>query len=47
MQMPDIVEYTMANVQHHPSPDLEFLETSDKKAREKAINYINKHYKKR
>ncbi|MCJ7446695.1 MAG: 1-deoxy-D-xylulose-5-phosphate reductoisomerase [Bacteroidales bacterium] len=47
MQMPDIVEYTMSNIQYHPSPDLEVLETSDKNARETTINYINKHYKKR
>ena len=43
MQMPDVVEYTMSNVEHGYSLDLEFLEASDKSAREKATNYITKH----
>ena len=46
MQMPDIIEHTMAKVQHHPSPDLESLEDSDMEAREEATNYIKKHNKK-
>jgi 1-deoxy-D-xylulose-5-phosphate reductoisomerase len=43
MQIPDVVEYTMSDVEHGYSHDLEFLEVSDKSAREKATNYITKH----
>ena len=42
MQMPDVVEYTMENSFILRLPDLEFLEVTDSKARETAINYINK-----
>jgi len=45
MQMPDVVEYTMGNSLYSPSPDLDFLEITDSKAREIAINYINKLHK--
>ena len=45
MQMPDVVEYTMENSLYAPSPDLDFLEITDYKAREIAINYINKLHK--
>jgi 1-deoxy-D-xylulose-5-phosphate reductoisomerase len=47
MQMPDIVEYTMENSLHSPTPDLDLLEVTDYKAREIATNYINKLHKKR
>jgi 1-deoxy-D-xylulose-5-phosphate reductoisomerase len=42
MQMPDIVEYTMEKCLHSPSPDLDFLEITDRNARETATNFINK-----
>jgi 1-deoxy-D-xylulose-5-phosphate reductoisomerase len=45
MQMADIVEYTMENTFYSPSPDLEFLNVTDLKAREIAINFINKLHK--
>lgn len=45
MQMPDVVEHTMDNGLYSPSPDLEFLEATDIKAREIAKNYINKLHK--
>lgn len=41
-QMPDLVEYTMENTEFAVSPDIEFLEISDRSAREVAKNYINK-----
>jgi 1-deoxy-D-xylulose-5-phosphate reductoisomerase len=47
MQMPDVVEYTMENSLYSPSPDLDLLEVTDCNARETAINFINKLYKKR
>jgi 1-deoxy-D-xylulose-5-phosphate reductoisomerase len=47
MQMPDVVQYTMEHCMHSPSPDLNFLETSDSNARETSINFINKLHKKR
>ena len=42
MQMPDVVEYTMENSLYSPSPDLDFLEVTDTRARETALNFINK-----
>ena len=45
MQMSDVVEYAMENSLFTRSPDLEFLEVTDSKARETAINYINKLHK--
>lgn len=42
MQMPDVVGYTMENSFYSKDPDLELLETTDKIARETALNYINK-----
>lgn len=47
MDMPDVVEYSMENCVFNASPDLNFLQSSDADAREKAINFINKLYKKR
>lgn len=46
MQMPDVVEHTMENCLYSLSPDLDFLELTDSSAREIALNYINKLYKK-
>jgi 1-deoxy-D-xylulose-5-phosphate reductoisomerase len=45
LQMSDIVEYTMNNSFFSSSPDLNFLESTDRTAREIALNYINKHQK--
>ena len=45
LQMSDIVEYTMENSDFSPSPDLDFLEISDRNARVVAANYINKLHK--
>jgi 1-deoxy-D-xylulose-5-phosphate reductoisomerase len=42
LQMSDIVEYTMENSDFSPSPDLDFLEISDRNARVVAANFINK-----
>lgn len=42
LQMSDIVEYTMDNSFFSSSPDLDFLEGTDRTAREIALNYINK-----
>jgi 1-deoxy-D-xylulose-5-phosphate reductoisomerase len=47
MQMPEIVEHTMENSLFSPSPDLDFLETTDKSARETALRFINKLHKER
>jgi 1-deoxy-D-xylulose-5-phosphate reductoisomerase len=44
MQMPDVVEYAMENCSFSQHPDLEFLEMTDKNARETATNYINKFH---
>ena len=45
MQMSDVVEYTMENSLFSPAPDLDFLDATDYRAREIAINYINKLHK--
>jgi 1-deoxy-D-xylulose-5-phosphate reductoisomerase len=42
MQMPYVVEHTMENGLFSPAPDLDFLEVTDKNAREIAKKYINK-----
>jgi 1-deoxy-D-xylulose-5-phosphate reductoisomerase len=42
LQMSDIVEYTMDHSFFSLSPDLDFLEDTDRSAREIALNYINK-----
>jgi 1-deoxy-D-xylulose-5-phosphate reductoisomerase len=42
LQMADVVRYTMENSLFYPSPELDCLEVTDKKARETALNYINK-----
>lgn len=47
MEMPDMVEYTMENCQWSATTDLESLQLTDAEAREKAISFINKFYKKR
>lgn len=41
-QMPDVVKYSMENTEFSSSPDLEFLEISDRSAREAAKDFINK-----
>lgn len=46
-RMPDVVEYAMTNTEFSSSPDMEFLEISDKSARNNADNYINKLLHKR
>lgn len=46
-QMPDIVEYAMENSEFSKSPDLDFLEITDARARETALSYINKLQKER
>jgi 1-deoxy-D-xylulose-5-phosphate reductoisomerase len=45
--MPDVVEYAMSNTEFSSSPDIGFLEVSDKSARNTANNYINKLLKKK
>ncbi len=47
MDLPDVVEYSMENSTWSASPDLNYLQASDADAREKAMNFINKLYKKR
>ncbi|NSW94105.1 MAG: 1-deoxy-D-xylulose-5-phosphate reductoisomerase [Bacteroidales bacterium] len=42
MQMPDTVEYAMQKAEYVSSPGLGYLETSNKMAREIALEYINK-----
>lgn len=42
MQMPDTVEYTMQKAEYVSSPGLGYLETSNRNAREIALEYINK-----
>ncbi len=46
-QMPDVVEYSMGNTEFAGSPDIEFLEITDRSARDVAKNYINKLKNKR
>jgi 1-deoxy-D-xylulose-5-phosphate reductoisomerase len=46
-QMPDVVEHTMAETEFSSSPDMEFLEISDKSARAISENYINNLLKRR
>jgi 1-deoxy-D-xylulose-5-phosphate reductoisomerase len=46
-QMPEIVEHTMENSLFSPSPDLDFLEATDRNARETALRFINKLQKER
>lgn len=46
-QMPDVVEHVMAETEFSASPEMEFLEISDKSARTNAKNYINKLLHKR
>jgi 1-deoxy-D-xylulose-5-phosphate reductoisomerase len=41
-QMPEVVEYTMENSLYSPSPDLDLLDVTDTRARESALNFINK-----
>ncbi|HPT21279.1 MAG TPA: 1-deoxy-D-xylulose-5-phosphate reductoisomerase [Bacteroidales bacterium] len=43
LQMSDVVEYTMEESTFSSTPDLEFLEATDHDARERALDYINKH----
>jgi 1-deoxy-D-xylulose-5-phosphate reductoisomerase len=42
MQMPDVVENALENIQYLSAPGLEALEHSDKEARERAGEFINK-----
>lgn len=46
LQMSDVVEYTMEKTEYFKSPGLEYLETSNKRARGIASDYINELYKK-
>jgi 1-deoxy-D-xylulose-5-phosphate reductoisomerase len=46
MQMSDVVEHTMGKAEYFSSPGLGFLETSDTRARNIALNYINELLKK-
>ncbi|MBI5009771.1 MAG: 1-deoxy-D-xylulose-5-phosphate reductoisomerase [Bacteroidia bacterium] len=41
-QMPDVVKYSMEKTEFRSSPDIEFLEFSDRSARDVANSYINK-----
>ncbi|HUX94636.1 MAG TPA: 1-deoxy-D-xylulose-5-phosphate reductoisomerase [Bacteroidales bacterium] len=41
-QMPDVVKYSMENTEFSSSPDLDFLEVSDRSAREVAKDFIIK-----
>jgi 1-deoxy-D-xylulose-5-phosphate reductoisomerase len=47
MQMPDVVEHTLAYCSYSQYPDLEFLEKTDSDSRKTASNFINKLHKKR
>jgi 1-deoxy-D-xylulose-5-phosphate reductoisomerase len=42
LKMPGVVEHTMEKSSYSSSPDLDLLEVTDVKARESALNYINK-----
>ena len=42
LKMPDVVEYTMERSLFSPSPDLDFLEATDREARIMASGFINK-----
>ncbi len=42
LKMPDVVEYTMERSLFSPSPDLDFLEVTDREARIMASGFINK-----
>jgi 1-deoxy-D-xylulose-5-phosphate reductoisomerase len=46
LQMSDLVEHTMEKAEYLLSPGLGFLETTDIKAREIALSYINELLKK-
>ena len=46
-QMPDVVKYSMENAEFSSSPDLDFLEISDRSARELAKDFIIKLINKR
>jgi 1-deoxy-D-xylulose-5-phosphate reductoisomerase len=45
LQMSDVVEYTMEKTLFLQSPDLDFLDITNKNARENALNYIYKNHK--
>jgi 1-deoxy-D-xylulose-5-phosphate reductoisomerase len=45
-QMSDLVEYTMEKAEYFSSPGLAFLESTNTRAREIAISYINELNKK-
>jgi len=47
LEMPEVVQYTMENSLYSPSPDLNYLESTDANARETALSFINKFHKKR
>lgn len=47
LQMSDVVQHTMDTDIFSPHPDLDSLSVTDRKAREIALNYINKLYNKR
>jgi 1-deoxy-D-xylulose-5-phosphate reductoisomerase len=42
LHLPDVVEYTMNETEFSPSPDLEYLEVTDRNGRKVALDYINK-----
>jgi 1-deoxy-D-xylulose-5-phosphate reductoisomerase len=46
LQMSDVVEFTMEKTEFFASPGLNFLETSNTRARAVALNYINELYRK-
>jgi 1-deoxy-D-xylulose-5-phosphate reductoisomerase len=46
LQMPDVVEHTMESNLFSKYPDLDFLEDTDRRAREVASSYIHKLYNK-
>jgi 1-deoxy-D-xylulose 5-phosphate reductoisomerase len=41
-QLPEVVEHTMETSLFSLSPDLDFLDVTDKNARETALRFINK-----
>jgi 1-deoxy-D-xylulose-5-phosphate reductoisomerase len=41
-QLPEVVEHTMETSLFSPTPDLDFLDVTDKNARETALRFINK-----
>jgi len=47
LEMPEVVEYVMGTSTYSPSPDIDFLKSTDTEAREMALTFINKNKRKK